>query len=39
MWCLTISISYPDPENPGFESDVYFYETKQEALHRSRIHR
>lgn len=32
MWCLLISIACPDYKRPSVDTNIYFFETKQQAL-------
>jgi hypothetical protein len=32
MWCLGISIAHPDYKRPSIDTNIYFFETEEEAL-------
>ena len=34
MYCLAISISHPCYKRPSVETEIYFFETEQEALNK-----
>lgn len=33
MWCLGVSIAHPDYKRPSVDTNIYFFETEEEALH------
>jgi hypothetical protein len=37
MWCLLVSIACPDYKRPSVDTNIYFFETKQEALNKLKM--